>query len=60
MTKDPMCPECGQRLVERKGKYGEFLGCTGYPECKYTQNIDDYHEAGSFSDLRRDDEGHWK
>ena len=33
------CPKCGQYLVKRKGKYGEFLGCSGYPECKYTENL---------------------
>ena len=29
------CPECGNDLVVRKGKYGEFVSCAGYPECKY-------------------------
>ena len=29
------CPECGNDLVIRKGKYGEFVSCAGYPECKY-------------------------
>lgn len=33
------CPKCGQYLVKRKGKYGGFLGCSGYPECKYTENL---------------------
>lgn len=32
------CPKCGDILVKRKGKYGEFWGCSGYPECKYTKN----------------------
>ncbi len=32
------CPNCGQPLVKRKGRYGEFYGCSGYPECKYTEN----------------------
>ncbi|KKK40775.1 hypothetical protein LCGC14_0519500 [marine sediment metagenome] len=27
------CPECGKPLQERSGKYGRFLGCTGYPDC---------------------------
>jgi len=31
-----ICPECGKFLKERTGKYGKFLGCTGYPQCKYT------------------------
>lgn len=30
-----MCPKCGKTLVKRKGKYGEFFGCSGYPKCKY-------------------------
>lgn len=30
------CPECGRNLVERRSKWGKtFLGCSGYPECKY-------------------------
>ena len=33
-----MCPQCGCPLKLRNGKYGEFWGCTGYPDCKYTQN----------------------
>lgn len=31
------CPLCGSKLVQRKGPYGNFLGCSNYPECKYTQ-----------------------
>ena len=30
-----ICPVCGRTLVTRQGKYGEFLGCSGYPECKF-------------------------
>lgn len=29
------CPECGNELVIRKGKYGEFTACSNYPTCKY-------------------------
>ena len=29
------CPSCGNPLVIRKGKYGEFVACSNYPECKY-------------------------
>ena len=28
------CPDCGKPLVRRKGQYGEFFGCIGYPGCK--------------------------
>lgn len=36
------CPEdyCSGYLVEREGKYGEFLGCTKYPSCDHTEQID--------------------
>lgn len=33
------CPKCGSELKKRKGKFGEFMGCTGYPACRFTQNI---------------------
>lgn len=29
------CPECGNPLVIRKGRFGEFTACSNYPECKY-------------------------
>ncbi len=32
-----ICPNCGNPLVIRKGKYGEFVACSNYPECKYIQ-----------------------
>ncbi len=34
----PVCPECGGELVKRKGRFGEFFGCSNYPNCKYTKN----------------------
>ena len=30
-----ICPECGNPLVIRNGRYGEFVACSNYPECKY-------------------------
>ena len=29
------CPNCGHPLVKRKGRYGEFVACSNFPECKY-------------------------
>ena len=31
-----VCPRCGGRLVTRKGKYGEFKGCSNFPKCRFT------------------------
>lgn len=33
------CPVCGCELVLRKGRYGQFYGCSGYPVCKFTRNV---------------------
>ena len=35
------CPDCSSLLVTRNGKWGEFLGCTNYPDCRGTRKIDD-------------------
>ncbi|MDD4505099.1 MAG: type I DNA topoisomerase [Sulfurospirillaceae bacterium] len=34
-----ICPDCGKELVRRKGRFGEFIACSTYPTCKYTQNL---------------------
>lgn len=31
---DVVCPNCGKKMLVREGRFGEFLGCAGYPECK--------------------------
>jgi ssDNA-binding Zn-finger/Zn-ribbon topoisomerase 1 len=32
---DAKCPECGKPLVIKEGRFGKFVGCSGYPQCKY-------------------------
>lgn len=32
------CPICSQPLIKRNGRYGAFWGCTGFPNCRYTEN----------------------
>ncbi len=34
-----LCPKCGEPLVIRHGRYGKFIGCSGWPECRYTGPI---------------------
>src|SRR6516162_6689319 len=36
---DHACPTCGKPMLQRMGKTGQFLGCSGYPDCKTTMNI---------------------
>ncbi|MDQ6961292.1 MAG: type I DNA topoisomerase [Mariprofundaceae bacterium] len=38
---DENCPECGKVLMLKMGKYGRFIACSAYPECKYTRPVDD-------------------
>lgn len=43
---DPrLCPECGKgHLSVKLGKFGAFLGCSNYPDCKYTKPLTDVKE----------------
>ena len=36
---DIVCELCGRKMVVRHGKYGKFLACPGFPECKYTKTL---------------------
>ncbi|MBQ8171974.1 MAG: type I DNA topoisomerase [Oscillospiraceae bacterium] len=36
---DIVCEECGKNMVIKIGPYGKFLGCSGFPECKFTKKI---------------------
>jgi DNA topoisomerase-1 len=31
------CPECGKELVIRWGRYGKFISCSGFPDCRHTE-----------------------
>jgi DNA topoisomerase-1 len=36
---DEICPNCGKPMVIKTGRFGRFISCTGYPECKTTRPI---------------------
>jgi DNA topoisomerase-1 len=42
---DEKCPECGKPLQMSLGRGGFFLGCSGYPDCKYTRNVGEDKES---------------
>jgi DNA topoisomerase-1 len=52
---DPrLCPECGKgHLSIKLGKFGAFLGCSNYPECKYTMPLTDMKEEEDSSTERK-------
>ena len=44
-THDPQvvgeCPQCGKDLLKRSGRFGDFIGCSGFPKCKFTCSVDE-------------------
>ncbi|MDQ6995479.1 MAG: type I DNA topoisomerase [Mariprofundaceae bacterium] len=42
---DEICTECGKAMAIKLGRYGKFLACTGYPECKQARPLDGDAEA---------------
>ena len=37
---DKLCPNCGRKMLVRTSRFGnQFLGCSGYPECKNTKPL---------------------
>jgi len=39
-TTDEICEKCGKPMVIKMGRFGKFLACTGYPDCKNTKQLD--------------------
>jgi DNA topoisomerase-1 len=36
---DEQCPECGRNLIIRTGRFGRFVSCSGFPECRYSRSF---------------------
>src|SRR5206468_1901604 len=36
---DELCPDCGRNLVIRTGRFGRFISCSGFPECRYRHSF---------------------
>lgn len=44
---DQTCPQCGKPLLDKWGRFGRFLACSGYPDCRYTRPVEDEGAKGS-------------
>jgi len=44
---EEVCPQCGERLIIKLGRYGKFYGCKGYPQCRYVRPLYDKGEEVS-------------
>ena len=38
-TTDKKCPKCGKPMIIRWGRYGKFLACSGFPDCKHSESL---------------------
>ncbi len=36
---DEQCPDCGRNLIIRNGRFGRFISCSGFPECRYGRSV---------------------
>ncbi len=50
------CPQCGSELLMRSGRYGKFIACSGFPKCKYTEQVDDQGNAKAAPEPETTDE----
>jgi RecB family exonuclease/ribosomal protein L37AE/L43A len=48
------CPVCGSDLAVRRGRNGPFIGCTGFPDCRYTRDV---RPADAWARAEIDDDG---
>ncbi len=39
------CPQCGRPMLIKMGKFGKFVACSGFPECRYTESINETVDA---------------
>ena len=42
---DKKCPDCGKTLLKRMGRFGWFYACSGFPECRHTESLENPENA---------------
>jgi hypothetical protein len=47
------CPACGASIIKKKGTFGEFFGCSGFPRCKSFKPVPCYTGEEGLSDAER-------
>jgi DNA topoisomerase-1 len=45
---DKVCPKCGSPLVIRTSRFGKFYACSGFPKCRYTENLNNNQRLGIY------------
>jgi DNA topoisomerase-1 len=54
---DEVCEKCGKPMIKRWGRFGQFLACTGFPECKTTRPLEGEAEQAQTTDEQCDECG---
>lgn len=49
---DKVCEKCGKPMLLKQGKYGKFLACSGYPECKNAQSLNSGNGNGASTGVK--------
>ena len=50
LAEGKVCDKCGKPMLLKQGRYGEFLACSGYPDCKNTMNVNGENGGGTGAD----------
>ena len=62
VTLEKVCPQCGKSLVLREGRFGRFVACSGFPECKFSgqeeQFVQKVEENGETADGAAEEQTH--
>jgi DNA topoisomerase-1 len=51
---DEKCPECGKPLIIKLGKFGKFVSCSGYPDCKYLKPLEKEEDKNENGEVPED------
>src|SRR5271165_6890161 len=51
-TQEEYCENCGRPMVLKRGRFGQFMACTGYPDCKTTRRLDQGKKIPTFRSMK--------
>ena len=49
---DEICEKCGKPIIIKMGRFGRFLACSGFPECKNTKSLNNNHKNPNYINMK--------
>lgn len=49
---DKVCEKCGKPMIIKMGRFGRFLACSGFPECKNTKSLNNNHKNPNYINMK--------